>query len=433
MTQPFSASPLPGPDPASRIRRRRSRRLLVPADAEERAALLASLARRAYPSYELFVFALLCGSILGVAYIVDSQALLLAGILTAPLLTPWIGMLLAMLTGSPRFFLETFLALLVSAVLVFLSGTLAGFAARLFLPRTFNEAFTHSRLWIPDLIILALGAILLTLSFVRSEQKPFLPSVVLAYELFLPLSAAGFGLGSGVQGIWPGGAFVFLVHFAWAAVFGLGTLAALRFVPLNYKGVAVSGLATVILIVVLVLLMGSNMWTPETAAEAPTSTSTAGFSLLPVSPGTITVAAALTQAAAQPSSTLLIATATPGGEGTPDSVAPTIAATLPPTETPTPTLTIVPTPIYARILSREGGGAFLRKTPNGKFLATLENYAIVEMLSDVQEVNGVTWAHVIANKNGIRLEGWVLQSVLDVATPVPNWQPSATPTITPSQ
>jgi hypothetical protein len=337
-------------------------------------------------------------------------------------------MLLAMLTGSPRFFLETFLALIVSAVLVFLSGTLAGFAARLFMPRTFNEAFLHSRLWIPDLVILALGAILLTISFVRSEEKPFLPSVVLAYELFLPLSAAGFGLGSAVPGIWPGGLLVFLVHFAWAAVFGLGTLAALRFVPLNVKGAAISGLTAVSLIVVLVFLMGSNSWRPESAAGTPTSTTTAGFSLLPISPGTVTVAAALTQAAAQPSPTPLIATATPG---TPEPATSTVAATLPPTGTPSPTLTIVPTPVLARILSKEGGGAFLRKTPNGKFLATLENYAIVEVFSDVQEVNGVTWAHVTAVKNGIRLEGWVLQSVLDVATPVPNWQPSATPTIIP--
>ena len=429
MTQPSSPAASPGPDPSSRIRRRRRHRLLVPADAEGRAVLIAALARRAYPSYELFVYALGCGAILGLAYLLDSQGLLIVGSLIAPLLTPWIGMLLAMLTGSPRFFFETFMALVVSAVLIFLSGLLAGFAARLFLPRTFNEAFLHSRLWWPDLVILALGAILLTISFVRSEEKPFLPSVVLAYELFLPLSAAGFGLGSSVEGIWPGGALVFLVHFAWAAVFGLVTLAALRFVPLSPKGAAISAVTAIILIGLLISLMGSGPWTPKAAAESPspTTTSTPGFSLVPISPGTVTVAAALTQAAGLPSPTPLITTATVS------PVPLTIDVTLLPSETPTVTLTIVPTPVYARILSREGGGAFLRKTPNGKFLATLENYAIVQVLADVQEVNGVTWAHVLAVKNGINLEGWILQSVLDVATPVPNWQPSATPTLTPSQ
>ena len=56
----------------------------------------------------------------------------------------------------------------------------------LFLPRTFEQAYVHTRLWWPDLIILALGAVILTVSFVRSESKPFLPSVILAYEFFLP-------------------------------------------------------------------------------------------------------------------------------------------------------------------------------------------------------------------------------------------------------
>jgi hypothetical protein len=59
-----------------------------------------------------------------------------------------------------------------------------GMASRLILPHTFNTAFTLSRLWWPDLIVMALGAVLLTVSFVRSESKPYLPSVVVAYELF---------------------------------------------------------------------------------------------------------------------------------------------------------------------------------------------------------------------------------------------------------
>ena len=42
---------------------------------------------------------------------------------------------------------------------------------------------------------MALGAALLAISFVHSEQKPILSSALLAYGLFLPLSAAGFELG----------------------------------------------------------------------------------------------------------------------------------------------------------------------------------------------------------------------------------------------
>ena len=108
----------------------------------------------------------------------------------------------------------------------------------------------------------------------------------------------------------------------------------------------------------------------------------------------------------------------------------TLAFNLPATQTPTITLTIEPTPVYAKINANEGGGANLRKAPNGKFLATLDNGTLVEVLPDIQEVTGVTWAHVVATKNGIRIEGWILQSVLVTATPVVNWQPSVTATNT---
>src|SRR5512141_609525 len=75
----------------TRARRRRRSQLIVPPDATGRAALIGSLSHRAYPTYELFVYAVLCGAILGLGYVLDSQALLLFGILVAPLLSPSLG------------------------------------------------------------------------------------------------------------------------------------------------------------------------------------------------------------------------------------------------------------------------------------------------------------------------------------------------------
>ncbi len=51
-----------------RARRRRAQRMLVPPGEDERATLLDDLARRAFPSIEFFLFALLCGLILGVGF-----------------------------------------------------------------------------------------------------------------------------------------------------------------------------------------------------------------------------------------------------------------------------------------------------------------------------------------------------------------------------
>ena len=101
--------------------------------------------------------------------------------------------------------------------------------------------------------------------------------------------------------------------------------------------------------------------------------------------------------------------------------------TLPPTETPSPTMTIEPTPILAKINAPEGGGAYMRKTPAGKYMLTLENGVIVEVLGESEEVNGVTWIKIAAIKNGLRQEGWIIQTVLMTATPVVNWQPTVPP------
>lgn len=409
----------------TRARRRRRTMLVVPPDATGRAALIASLAHRSYPTYELFVYSVLCGSILGLGYVLDSQALLIFGVLVAPLLTPWVGLLLATVTGSPRFFFETLIALFVSGLMVFLIGALAGFAAQPFMPRTFDQAFAHSRLWWPELIVLAVGAVILTISFVRSEAKPFLPSVMVAYGLFLPISAAGFGLGSAVSGLWPHGLLVFAVYFAWTAVFGLVTLMALRFVPANFAGFAMTAMLVIALVATLLWLMGaSGKATPAFVPLAPTATSSITPSPLP------TINAQLPAILPADTNTPVVAMAT--ATLPPSPVPLTLQVTLPPTASPTITLTIEPTPVYARIKVSKGGGAVLRESPGGKGITVMDNYSIVQVLPDTQDISGTTWAHVIANLNGNQIEGWMVQLYLDVATPAPNWAPSATLSFTPT-
>jgi hypothetical protein len=436
MTLDESSLP-PEPVIPPRARRRRRGQLVVPRDAEGRAELLHSLAHRAYPSYELFVFALLCGAILGLGYFFDSQAVLIFGILLAPLLTPWIGLLLSALTGSIRFFFETLAALLISSALIFLSGLIAGFAVRAVLPRTLNEAFLHSHLWWLDLVVLAIAAVILTISFVRSEGKPYLPSIMMAYELFLPLSAGGFGLGSGVAGIWPNGVMVFLVHFAWASLFGLLTLIALRFLPTSLNGFVLSAGSLLIFVVVLVLLMtGGNLKFPSLLPSlAPTSIPTSAPPTSTLTLPIVSTATSSPEALTAASPTPVIETSTAVSLSDTPTITPvplTLQVTLPPADTPTITLTIESTPVYARVNASQGNGANLRKDPNGKFIIELDNGTIVAILPDTQDVNGVVWAHVIANRSNQRYDGWILQSALDMAPSVPVLNPSSTPMLTPA-
>ncbi len=438
MNQPDSFQPLPQapddfstpPPPEARARRRRARRTFFPSDAEGQASMLADLARRAYPSYELYIFALFSGAILAAGYAFDAPAVLIFGALSAPLLTPWVGFTLASITGSIRFFLQTFAAFLISALIVFLIGLAAGFASTPFQPLTLNQVYTHSRLWVPDLIVLAFAAILLIVTFVRTDQRPYLPSAMLAYELYLPVGAAGFGIGADLDGVWPQAAQVFLVHLAWATFFGILAFAFLRFRPLTSGGFAFSGLILVLVAAALIWLMGLGQialgFVLGTAPPAPFAATISSPS--PNSPSLLSPTSTGTPSpSSSPSPGLTLSIPS-------DAVSPTLLGgdiTFPPTETPTPTITIEPTPILAKINAPEGGGAYMRKDPAGKFLATLENGVIVEVLGETEEVNGVTWAKIAAIKNGIRMEGWIIQSVLVTATPVVNWEPTMTLTPTP--
>ena len=422
-----ASQPHPDPTPefvSARARRRRAqRRVYFPADEAGRAELFTHLTRRAFPSYELFVFSLVSGAILGLGYLFNAQALLIFGILVAPLLTPWIGTTLSIVAGALRLFLQTLTALAVSSLLIFACGWLAGFASRPFQPLTLNEAFTHSRLWWPDLVVLTVGAILITVSFVRSEDRPYLPSVLLAYELFLPLSAAGFGLGSGVGEIWPAGLYVFFTHLAWATFFGLITLFLLRFYPTSFGGYAFTALVFVGLVAVVALYTGLGNWIMGQTGLGPPS-------LAPVArvewTSTPSVLPTRTLSPTPEEATAVIAGPASAPSQTPR---PTLTqATLGPTDTPTATITAEPTPILAVIRASEGGGAFIREQPGGLVLVTLANGSTVTIVpNDFQEVNGVIWVHVFTQVEDRRVEGWMIQTVLQTATPIADWQPSPTP------
>ncbi|HSL44472.1 MAG TPA: DUF389 domain-containing protein [Anaerolineales bacterium] len=420
-----ASQPHPEPTPefvSARARRRRAqRRVSFPSDETGRAELFTHLTRRAFPSYELFVFSLVAGAILGLGYVFNSQALLFFGILVAPLLTPWIGTTLSIVAGAPRLFLQTVIALLVSSLIIFLGGWLAGFASLSFQPLTFNEAFIHSRLWWPDLLALTIGAILITISFVRSEDRPYLPSALLAYELFLPLSAAGFGLGSGVGEVWPEGLYVFFTHLAWATFFGLITLFFLRFFPTSFGGFVFTGLIFLIVIGVVVTYTGVGNWVMVQTGLAPPKRAPVA-----VTESTSTPSAIPTRTRSPEQATSVVNPSTGVSSQTPR---PTLtAATLVSTETSTATVTAEPTPILAVIRAAEGGGAFIRDEPGGQVLVTLANGSTVTIIpNDLQEVNGVIWVHVFSVIEERRVEGWMIQTVLQTATPVADWQPSPTP------
>ena len=378
---PVSSVPdFPETKPAPPLaRRRRQHRRLIPSSPDGRAEFLEDLAHRAYPTIEFFVFSVLAGAILGASYMLDSQALLFLGVLLAPVMMPWVGMVLATVTGSWRYFFQTLLGFLLGAVLIFVTGALAGFASRIFMPITLTQAFVHTRLWWPDLFVLLLGAILFPISIVRSEEKPILPSAMLAYEFYLPLSAAAVGLGSGVKGLYPDGLIIFAIHVTLAILVGIITLFIMGFRPYTLAGFTLG--TTIILIAIVTLIFISGLWT------------------------------------------LIPAQLNPFGGATPIPSATPTGLTA-----PAPEFSPLPTPIFAKIFTDQDTGVTVRTEPSGPILTTLVNGWLVEVLPEQQEYKGKIWAHIRFTTDRIgTVEGWVYQSLLSIATPAPNWQPTLTP------
>jgi hypothetical protein len=70
----------------------------------------------------------------------------------------------------------------------------------------------------------------------------------------------------------------------------------------------------------------------------------------------------------------------------------------------------------------------VRTEPNGAILTSLVNGYLVEVLPGQQDYDRAIWAHIrfTTDRDGT-VEGWVIQSLLIIATPAANWQPTLTP------
>ncbi len=375
-------------------RRRRARRLLAPLDADERTALLDEIAHRASPSFDFFLFSLLAGAVLGLGLLLDLPALLLLGSLLAPLMAPVIGLSMGAVTGSMRFFLRSLVGIIIGSLLVFAAGLGSGYLARsgLLADSTtgFFQAYAHAQLSWPNFLVLAVGAIFTAASMLRDGQRSAVPSVALAYSLYIPLVAAGFGVASGAPNLWPDGLVVYTIHLAWAALLGAITLVVFGYRPLTIFGYTFGGALTLLGIILLVGLSSTGIVIGGRIA-LPTPTPTATLTITP-----------------SPTITL-----TP----VPPSATPTTTFTQTPSPTPTDTLTPTPTPMFAVVRTEDRTGALLRDEPDGTVIGSFFDGALLQVLPGTITQDGVVWVRVIGPDGA---NGWIVQRLLVTPTPSPN-------------
>jgi len=387
------------PDLMPPARRRRARRLLAPLEADERAIVLDQLRRRTSPTFDFFLFSALSAIIFCIGLLLDSPVVLVLGAVFAPLMAPVVGLSLGTAIGSYKFFVRSLAGLLVGCLLVFIVGVAAGLLGRVWMPASLTQAYNSAELSAINFIVLSVGAMFTAATMAHHERSPAAPSVALAYTLFLPVVVAGFGLGLGTPHLFPDGLVVFAIHLAWGVVLGAIILAILGFRPMSIFGYTL-GAAVTLIGVALVVGVGAFSatlgWFGSPLAVA-TYTPTPTPTLTPIPP--------------TPTNTL-----TP----IPPSLTPTI--TLTPTLSPTPTQTFTPTPVpvYARIAPEEG--ALIREEPGFDapiLYPGIVQGTLVQLLGDSQEVKGFPWIQVLVVEDG--RQGWILQSLLLIATPEPNW------------
>lgn len=387
------------PDLLPPARRRRARRLLAPLEVNERTVVLEQLRQRTSLSFDFFLFSVVSGIVFGIGLWLDSPVILVLGAVFAPLMAPVIGISLATVVGSFKFFFRSLVGLTIGCWMAFVMGIAAGLAGRVWSPEGLTQAYLNARLSWVSLVVLTFGAVFTAATMVHHEKNPAAPSVALAYTLYLPLVVAGFGLGSGIPHLFPDGLIVFAIYLAWGAFLGAITLAILGFRPITILGYTMGGVVTLL---GLAIVFGVGVYSTTLGwfgppLAVPTYTSTPTVTFTPVPP-----------------------TATDTATPIPPTLTPTVTLTATKTPVPTETFTPTPIPVYARIGPEEG--ALLRSAPGfsadvlypGVIQGTL-----VQLLGDAQTVDGYLWVEVHVIEDG--RQGWMLQSLLDIATPEPNW------------
>lgn len=363
----------------------------------EYGAFINDLRRKATPSFEFFLFTFFCGIALGAAILFNSPALFILAALLAPFMAPVMGLGLSAVTGSVRFFFQSLASMLLGSLIIFGLGALSGWLSTLLHFSGFGQATFHVELTIPDGILLLIGTVLTVILFIRPRsQRPLVTSAAIAYELYLPIGVAGFGLTSSAANLWPNGLIVFAIHLAAAVFLAMLTLAFNKIKFQKAFGYVI--LSLLILTGILAgLQIGGFFTTTHLPAPIP---STSVPDETPVVTGTWTPVVS------------------PKLTATPDLSTPT--NTLFPSVTPTVTLTPLPTLVQAYIHVEDGPGALVRKEPSfsAPSMTSLLNGYLVYVLPEIVDEGNTTWVHIRLTDGR---EGWIVRTLLATATPAPEW------------
>jgi uncharacterized membrane protein len=377
--------------PSSMARRRRERRKLTELN-DESSDILGLLELRTSFSLEFFISCFLTGVLAGVGVLLDSPIILLAAAALAPLMSPITRISLSIALGSFGLFFQSLAGFLVGGGLIFTFSFGIGMLSKVWRGMSISQALAHAHLTIPDILILILAIVWMSIVLTRSENKPLIPSILIAYLLALPLAVAGYGLGRGESLLWPDGMYVFAVNLSLSILVGYFTLIFAGAKPKPYR--FWNGLKSLLLMLVIIgLVAASGFMTIQNWQSVPlkiiTPTRTPNFTVPPTK------------------------------TSTPITPTPTPTETPLPTTTFTPTLvpSITPTPFFVLVNTESGALIRSEPSPNARVITSAMIGTQLRVLDQISDENGTLWAHVVVMKNGV--EGWIVVKFIATLTPAP--------------
>lgn len=172
-------------------------RLLPRLDLARRTEAYTRIRRGARPDIDYYMLISLATIIAALGLMVNSSAVVIGAMLVAPLMSPLVGLGLAVVLGDARFLRLSMGAVLKGTVLAIVFGVMAGLLVEAFNMPLTEEVLARTRPSLIDLGIALFSGLAAAYALSRSDAAGALPGVAIAAALVPPLAAVGITLASG--------------------------------------------------------------------------------------------------------------------------------------------------------------------------------------------------------------------------------------------
>ncbi len=378
-------------------------------DDERRQIFVEKLEERFSINFEYIVLNCVVSILLTIAFLTNQFGFLILALLIAPPIIPIYSISLGVSLGSIPFLRKAITSLFFAALITFSLGLFSGFIST-------QIDITYQSFWInfegykwANFILISIGLLFAFAIIIRNPKQGIsVANVAIAFIFYLPLFVCGISLFRKDLFNTQIAINAFIVQFLFSIFFGV--------IILFISGVRSKGKKMYIpLVFILLVVIGTAFF-----LISPKNSPDNNLVTLPIFTKTPTVLVATNTLETFVETTMspLATHVFPEESATEVLAVPTLL--IPPTYTPTVTLTPLSTPVWAEIMALESNGVNVRSDPgyNGRIVSTILNGTLVEVLSEVEVVDNITWVHI---RLPDQTEGWIVRDFLISSTPAPDW------------